>query len=268
MRTIKRLSATLMLALVLLMMAAPAFGATQLVYDNAGLLSQEDRAALETQAQAIGDEYGIDVAIVTIPSMDGTSDAYECAKHYYALYGIGQGDEQSGILLLLSMQNRDYALIAHGEANNVLTDYGNEQMASSFLNYFGEDDWMGGFSDYLATASDYCHAYFVEGEAVDISATHSIGRFFIFAAIIGAPLAGAFTVAALVQQMKTARKQTHAEFYVDREDGHDGLTLTDQSDDFIYTQTIVTHRPKPQNNGGFGGTTIDAGGFSGSSGKF
>ena len=71
----------------------------------------------------------------------------------------------------------------------------------------------------------------------------------------------------MIQQMKTARRQTHAEYYVERGEGQNGFTLTDQSDDFIFAQTIVTQRPK-MDEGGFGGTTIDSGGFSGSSGKF
>ena len=269
----KKCLAALCLALLLLVQAFPVFAVEStsqvLVHDTAGLLTAEDAAALEAQAEAIRADYGLDVAIITVPSMHGASDAYEYAKLLYDQYGIGSGSEKSGILLMLSMQYRDYALIAHGEGNQVLTDYGNEQMADSFLSYFGEDDWTGGFSDYLETAADYCHAYYVNGEAFDYSATRGFGRIFAGLAVVGAPVIGALTVAVMVRQMKTARRQTHAEYYVERAEGHNGLTLTDQSDDFIFAQTIVTQRPKIDNDGGgFGGTTIDAGGFSGSSGKF
>lgn len=274
MKMMKRSFAAFCLMFLLLAQALPVFATTAagpaLVNDAAGLLSTEEAADLEAEAARIEAEYGLPVYIVTVPSMNGTSDAYAYATALYEQAGFGAGSEKSGILLLLSMQYRDYALIAHGEGNQVLTDYGNEQMANSFLRYFGDDDWAGGFRDYLATAADYCHDYYVDGEAFDVSATRGFGRICLGLAVIGSPVVGGLTVAAMVQQMKTARRQTHAEYYVERGEGHSGLTLTDQSDDYIYSQTIVTHRPKPQDNGGGfgGGTTIDAGGFSGSSGKF
>lgn len=267
-----RIFAVLALVLLLVVQALPAFaaesGAGQLVNDTAGILTEEQAAELEAKAKAIQSEYGLDVAIVTVPSMAGSSDAREYAKLLYDQYSIGTGSERSGILLMLSMQYRDYALIAHGEGNQVLTDYGNEKMADSFLDYFRDDDWVGGFDDYLDTANDYCHDYYVDGEAYDVSLARSFGKICLALAVVGAPVIGALTVAAMVQSMKTARRQTHAEYYVDHENG--GLVLSDQSDDYIFSQTIITHRPKMDNDGGggFGGTTIDAGGFSGSSGKF
>lgn len=267
-----RIFAVLALVLFLAVQALPAFaaesGAGQLVNDTAGILTEEQAAELETKAKAIQSEYGLDVAIVTVPYMVGSSDAREYAKLLYDQYSIGTGSERSGILLMLSMQYRDYALIAHGEGNQVLTDYGNEKMADSFLDYFRDDDWAGGFDDYLDTANDYCHDYYVDGEAYDVSLARTFGKICLLLAVVGAPLIGALTVGVMINSMKTARRQTHAEYYVDHE--HGGLVLSDQSDDYIYSQTIVTHRPKMDNDGGggFGGTTIDAGGFSGSSGKF
>ena len=261
----------LFLLFLLLCQAAPVFAAPTLMNDGAGLLSQEERASLESQAQAIYSQYKLPVYVVTVSSMNGQSDAYTYATQLYNQMGLGEGAERSGILLLLSMQYRDYALIAHGDGNAVLTDYGHEQMTDSFLDYFGDDDWAGGFADYLSTADSYCHDYYVEGEAYDYSPTRGIGRICLLLAIVGAPVCGGVTVYALVQQMKTARKQTHAEFYVERSEGQNGLALSDKSDDFIYRQTIVTHRPQPQDHhggGGFGGTTIGSGGFSGGGGKF
>ena len=157
MKQLKRTLAVLLL-LCALVPALPAFAAQALVQDGAGLLSAEEARQLSAQAQAIQDDYGLPVYIITVPAMNGESDPYAYATQLYDQGGFGTGADQSGIMLLLSMQYRDYALIAHGEGNNVLTDYGNEKMADSFLSYFGENDWAGGFADYLATAESYCHA--------------------------------------------------------------------------------------------------------------
>ena len=259
----RKLFATLVLALMLLCQAMPLMAAvnpSQLVNDEAGILNAEDVATLEAQAQKIYGEYGLEVRILTVPSMGEATDAYEFAKTQYNNYGFGAGEEKSGILLMLSMEARDYALIAHGEGNTVLTDYGNEQMADSFLEYFGSDDWMGGFSDYLTTADSYCYNYYVEGEAYDYDASGDVSLVLWCIAIFGAPIIAGLIVWRMISKMKTAKEQTNAENYVDKDNA---FKLTNQSDDFIYTQTIVTKRPKSNS-----GTSVDSDGFSGSSGKF
>lgn len=263
----KILSVVLMM-LLLCVQALPvmAMDSAQLVNDDVGILSADERAQLEAKADAIEAEYGLQVRIAVVPSMMGHSDAYEYAKSLYNQYSFGSGADRSGIFLMLSMADRDYALIAHGEGNSVLTDYGNEKMVDSFLPYFGEDDWMGGFEDYLDTAEGYCHQFYVEGKAYDYDPAASFSKALWILAFVGSPLIALMAVLVMAKGMKTAKKQTHAEMYIGTDEG-DAFTLQGQSDDYLYSQTIVTPRAKLDNDG-FGGTTIDAGGFSGSSGKF
>lgn len=266
----KRLSVLLLVVLLVMVQALPAFAltSTQLVNDDAGLLSVEDVQQLEARADALQAEYGMAVRIVVVPSMNGTTDAYEYAKALYNQYFAGADANSKGMMMLmLSMEDRDYALIGNREGNSVLTDYGNEKMVDSFLPYFGEDDWMGGFEDYLDTAEDYCYQYFVEGVAYDYDPSAGWSKALWILAFVGSPLIALLAVTVMVKGMKTAKKQTHAEMYIGTDEG-DAFTLRSQSDDYLYSQTIVTPRVKMDDNDGFGGTTIDAGGFSGSSGKF
>lgn len=257
----------ILLVLLLCFQALPvmAMDPAKLVNDDAGILSAQERDSLEDEAKAIETEYGLQVRIAVVPSMSGQTDAYEFAKSLYKKYDFGSGEEKSGILLMLSMEDRDYALIAHGEGNNVLTDYGNEKMVDSFLPYFGEDDWVGGFRDYLETAEDYCYKYYVEGEAYDVDITGGIVKALWGLAFIGSPLIALLVVGVMINGMKTAKEQTDAELYVGS-GKDDAFTLRHQSDDYLYTQTIVT--PHPESDDSSGGTTIDSDGFSGSSGKF
>lgn len=265
----KRLAIFLLLVLFV-MQAFPAFAltSTDLVNDDYGLLSGEEVQALEARADAIQAEYGMSVRIVVVPSMNGATDAYEYAKSLYNQYFAGADANSKGMMmLLLSMEARDYALIANREGNTVLTDYGNEKMVDSFLPYFGDDDWVGGFEDYLDTAEDYCYQYYVEGVAYDYDPSAGWSKALWILAIVGSPLIALLAVSVMVKGMKTANKQTHAEMYIGSDEG-DAFALRKQSDDYLYSQTIVTPRAKIDDNDGFGGTTIDAGGFSGSSGKF
>lgn len=266
----QKVLAVLLLMMLFMVQAVPAFAltSTALVNDECGLLSMEEVQQLEARADAIQAEYGLSVRVVVVPSMMGQTDAYEYAKTLYNQYFAGADAQSKGMMMLmLSMENRDYALIANREGNSVLTDYGNEKMADSFLTYFGEDDWMGGFEDYLNTADDYCHQFYVEGKAYDYDPSAGWSKAFWILAVVGSPIIALMAVSVMIKGMKTAKKQTHAEMYIGTDEG-DAFTLHGQSDDYLYSQTIVTPRVKIDDDNFGGGTTIDAGGFSGSSGKF
>ena len=56
-----------------------------------------------------------DVIVVTVASLDGkTAESY--ADDYFDFNGYGLGQDRDGILLLLSMEDRDWAISTHGFA--------------------------------------------------------------------------------------------------------------------------------------------------------
>lgn len=72
------------------------------------------------------------------------------------------GDGRDGIIILLSMVKRDYAMFVYGEhAGYAFNKYGQEQLEKSFLDDFGKNDWYGGISHYL----DTCDAYLAKADA-------------------------------------------------------------------------------------------------------
>ena len=75
---------------------------------------------------------------------------YEAAKGIFQYYDLGYGDEHDGVLLLLSMNERDYAFVGHGERGETICGYESSWLIEDeFLDNFRRDDWYGGFSDYL-----------------------------------------------------------------------------------------------------------------------
>ena len=275
MKQLKRTLSVLLLALCALVPALPAFAAQALVQDGAGLLSAEEARQLSAEAQAIQDDYGLPVYIVTVPAMSGESDAYAYATQLYDQGGFGAGAEHSGIMLLLSMQYRDYALIAHGEGNNVLTDYGNEKMADGFLDHFGEDDWYGGFSDFVSGCEWYLQHVAEGGEAgvpvhneVEISDStqedtaddsFSLGGAFGLSLLISC-VAALIVCMVFRSQMKSVRTQTTANQYV----GNGGLNLTLSRDIYRYTSQKRRQIPRNDNNNNSTGGGHGGAGFSGS----
>ena len=261
----------LLAALMLLFglsMSASAYDSAH-VFDYAGLLTDSEGSALEARCQETEDTYGCGVYIVTVDDYSLYHDAGSIenfSEGFFLDFELGTGEDQNGILLALSMAERDYDLCAHGETGNrAFTDYGKGVLAERyFLSAFGEDDWYTGFNRYVDGCAEFLRMD-AQGEpfdqATDPERLEDI-QVLKWLAVILVPLLTAL-VACLVMKgkMKTARKQTHADAYIPQ----NGVRLTRQDD--VYLTTTQT-RVKIETQKSSGGTSVNSGGFSHSSGKF
>ena len=139
-------------------------------------------------------------------------------------------------------------------------------MAEVFLDNFAEDDWVGGFSDYLEECETYLRSA-KEGTPVDVEAKAdlSLGMRILraYGIALGAGLLIALAVCLVFRaQMKTAVEATAAEEYVP----NGGVDIRLREDRFLNTTTSRRKIAKESSSGG--GTTVDRDGYSGSGGKF
>ena len=270
----KKLS-TLLLALLLatLLMTAPALAAdTEFVRDWAGILSDGEIEVLTSAAEDISRTYDVGVYITTLPDMQdyGYYDIEACAEDFYDEMGLGIGSDLTGIMLILSMEDRDYDIDAHGEfAHYAFTDYGKTTISDEFLDNFRVNDWYGGFFDYLSQV-EVLLARAQDGAPVDITPAETIrGRLtpagFIASAVLS--LLGAWGVCSLLKgRMKSVRTAADADSYV----RPDAVRITRRDDRFTHSTQTRRRIEKSDRSGGGGGggTTISSGGHSHSSGKF
>ena len=264
----KKITLSLLLALCLVLSlggAALASGemAVPYVTDAAGLLTQDEVLALEAQAEQIAEDYGCAPYILVVENYRDYEDTYdvrEAGMNLYERWGLGYGPEKNGLLLMLSMAERDRALVTNGSVTHqAFTDYGQDYLCEQFLDNFHNDDWVGGFRDYL----DGC-AWLLEqaknGTPYDVdTAPKGFNPL-----ILVIPLVLALAVClVLTAQMKTAKRKTEAGDYM-VQGGAEMRVVQD-----IFTHRTVTRQViQSENKGGGGGTTINARGFSGKSGKF
>ena len=234
------------------------------VTDAVGLLSNEEIMALEAQAGQIEDSYGCAPYILVVEDFqvyEDTADIFEAGMNLYERWELGHGPEKNGLLLILSMAERDYALVTYGSVTHqAFTDYGQDYLTEQFLDNFRQNDWAGGFQDYLNTS-----AWLLEqaknGTPYDVdTAPQGFNPLII---VIPLALAAAVCVV-FVLQMKTAKLKTEAGDYMVQ----NGTNMRVVQD--IFTHRTVTRQviQQNENKGGGGGTTINARGFSGKSGKF
>lgn len=240
-------------------------GGMQYVYDVSGLLTYEQWQELEHRAQTISQRHhcGVYFAIVDDYTDYGDGSVYETTYQLYHNSGLGYGLGRDGIIVLLSMEERDYAMFVYGEwAEYAFDRYGAEQLENRFLSNFSDGDWYGGISNYL-TACDEFLELAEAGKPVRSSPLPTIGIAVAVSCLI------AFLVCMILKgQMKSVRKGVDANVYTT---AGGGLKLTDSYDH--YTHTTETRRKIESDSGGGGrssGGTVSrsGGGGHGRSGKF
>ena len=238
----------------------PVQAANAYVYDEALLVSTSKAQQLDAEAAEISEHYGCGVYIVAV--LDYTqygSDVREAAENYFLARNLGLGADDNGVMLFLSMADRDYALIAHGNmGNGAFTDYGKELLCEEFLDNFRYDDWAGGFADYLSFSEKLLEAY-ATGTPVDVGQGSGIGTTLVMVLLVPLLIAG-IACGIMAGSMKNTRAGTHADVY------RKEINLTNRQDRFI-TRTVVRQKIESSSSSS-GGTSVNSRGFSGRSGKF
>lgn len=290
-RCLSLLMILLILALFPVMALAESAGKTSFPYvlDNAGILTESQRSSLETRAAEFSEAHGCKLYIVTVKDhSEYNPDVDEAANGIFTFYDLGYGEGKDGVLLLLSMNERDYSFVGHGDKGETICGYESSWLVEDeFLDNFRRDDWYGGFSDYLEACDrqltklekgeditegadiivgpngqEY-HSYNAPGEPTRMPTGAKLGIG------IGAPCLIALAICSTFKaQMKTAKEKTTAEEYV--VPGSAALRIRD--DRFINrTETrvpIQTHSSSGRGGSSGGSSFHSGGGFSGRSGKF
>jgi len=111
----KLVSLTLMLLLCLsLVIPCAALSGLPRLVDDAGLLNQNEADSLLSQLDSISEKQQADIVVLTVTSLNGKSaEAY--ADDFYDQNGYGFGSDNSGVLLLLAMSEREYHISTTGQ---------------------------------------------------------------------------------------------------------------------------------------------------------
>ena len=229
------------------------------VTDAAGLLSESEMSELENEAEAVSARYGVGVYIVTIDDYHDYSpdDVFTATYGIYHEYTMGEGENRDGIMLLLSMANRDWAMFVYGEnAEYAFNEYGQEKLEEVFLDDFAENDWYDGFEDYIEECDTYLQKA-AAGKPVHKSPVGAI----IFVSLMASFIAF-IAVGCVWSSMKNVAKKKTANSYISGE-----VILTGKSDNFTH-RTVTRHKIESSSSSSGGSRSHSGGGGLGRSGKF
>lgn len=237
------------------------------VIDDADLLSDSEEDALNRQILSLWSELELDIVIVTTYGT-GSKNVQEYADDLYDGYGYGYGADDSGILLLLDMEYREWYMTTCGDAIYIFTDYALEELGQQILPYLADGDYSSAFSHWIDALPYYVDC-FREGSPVDgyvqpddydsqygdeiYYYEENVGfRMNGFpSALISGLIVAAAAVLIMRSSMNTVKLQKGAVDYMKSGSFH----LRQRSDTFLYSRVSRVARPKNNTSGG-GGSSV------------
>ena len=193
------------------------------------------------------------MAIVTISSLDDRS-VEEYADDFYDYNGYGFGDDADGILLLVSMDTREWAINTTGLGETIFTDKGQEYITDQFISYLRSGDYYGGFALFAELCDQFIEEYTTTGKAYDYGNMPK-EPFGWFGAICGSlvvgVIAGIIVALSLKSQLTSVKPQAMANAYIRQ----GSMQITERNDLFLYHNITRVARPKDNDSrsGGGGG---------------
>jgi len=227
----KRLLLALSFALIFVLLALPVSAAGDLLDDGAGLLSAGEAEIIEELLNEISARQGVDIVVVTADSTQGKSPM-NFADDYYD-YGSYSGN---GILLLVSMEERDWWISTTGYGITAFTDAGLEYISDVVVPYMGDGDFYSAFASFAELCDEFI-SQAKTGKPYDLGnmpkEEFRTGMNLLIAVAIG--VLAAFLVTGIMKsKLKSVKYNNRADCYV--VDG--SMHISNSNDMFMYSNIV------------------------------
>ncbi|HZJ76509.1 MAG TPA: TPM domain-containing protein [Oscillospiraceae bacterium] len=233
--------------------------------DNADLLTNEEESKLLIKLDEISERQKLDIVIVTINSLEDKS-ATVYADDFFDNYGYGMGNNSDGILFLLSMEKRDWAISTCGYGIAVFTDSGQKFIIDSIKKDLGKDNYNKAFNSYAELCDDFITKAKTD-EPYDSGnlPKKSLSPVWILFSLIGGVIIALISTGTMKGKLKTVSMQAAADSYVVQ----NSMNITNNQDLFLYNIVDKKAKPKEKESSGSSTHTSSSGQeHGGSSGKF
>lgn len=220
--------------------------------DDAGLLSQDEGEHLLTQLDEISERQQFDVVIVTVNSLKGQY-AETLADDFYDYNGYGLGDEHDGILFLISMEEREWAISTTGFGIRAFTDAGQEYIIKQIQSDLSNGNYYDAFTGFAKWSDDFI-TQAKEGKPYDrghLPVTASNIIFCVAAGLFAGFALALLRVWMMKWQMRTVYHQAAASNYL-----VDGSCRMRDSSERLVRKTVNRIHIQKTESSDSGGSTI------------
>lgn len=212
----------------------PVFAAedTPRLVDNADLLSESEESDLLSLLDEISERQRVDIVVVTVASMDGET-AMVYADDFYDYNHYGFGEDRDGILLLISMEERDWYISTTGYGITAITDAGREYISEIFLTDLSAGNYAAAFTSFANLCDDFV-TQAKTGEPYDVGSLPGDFLGFIVGDLVISFVA-AFIIALIATgimrgKLRTVYRQSAADNYMKQ----GSMQLTKKNDLYLY----------------------------------
>ena len=219
------------------------------IVDNSDLLSDQEESFLLSRINEIIAKYSFDVVFVTENDLQGKSTR-DFADDFFDYGGYGVGDDNSGVLVLISDEGRWIS----GTGRGIMvfsSDYGIPRIGKMIAPYFDDGEYFDGFNSFLNFSDEFLKQEqtgdpYTEGNPYR-TLTDKLKTVGIIA--VAAFILSLLIVSGMKRSMKTARLRSEAGEYVVQ----GSFVLTRESDTFLYSTVTRTAIPKSDSSSSSGG---------------
>ena len=223
----------------------------QFLYDEADLLTDSEEEALVQKLEEVSHATNAQIVVVTLASMDG-GNIDEFIDYLYDTMGFGYGENHDGVLLLVSMDPREYRILSNGYAGTAIGPDQIDTLCDIVQPYLTKGTYATAFTYFANESKDFL-AYYLEGSPFNA------GKSFMISLVIGI-IAGLITAFVMKGKLKSVRKQDSARVYVKK----GSMRLTYSRDIFLYRNVERTKQQErvESTSSGSGNTARSKGGGS------
>jgi uncharacterized protein len=248
---------TVFLALMLCAMLTISVSAAQMprLVDGADLLTDSEEADLLARLDEASEYLQADIVIITLESCGGYS-ADQVINAFYDQNDFGYGINRDGVMLLLSMAERDYRILCNGFAATAITPSERDDIGA----YIVDDLSAGAYYDAFGEFLEECK-WEIDGERSGYP--FAFGRNLGVSLMIGVITALLIT-GVLRSQLKSVQTRTGAREYAKP----GSMKMTQSSDLYLYRTVNRIRKPQESSSssggfrsGGGGGRHVGGGKF-------
>lgn len=232
------------------------------LFDGADLLTDPEEEKLLQKLDEISARQDCDVVVVTTTGTHGYT-VQEYADDFYDFHGYAD----DGVLLLISMAERDWYISTKGYGMTAINDDGWPYIGEEITPQLSDGDYYDAFAHF----ADLCDQFITQAKTDKPYTRSTLPKkplsksWIIIAAVIGL-VVGGMVSSSMKGKLKSVRWQPNANQYLRQ----NSLHLTDSRDTFLYTTVTRTEIPRESSSRSGGGSHSSSSGSShgGGGGKF
>lgn len=260
----KKIIFTLCIAILAITMTIGVFASDEYyrLQDMAELLTEVENAEIMAKLDEVSEKHDMDITIITVETVEEGLTVAEDAMEWYEYLAF----DTNGVMLYVSVEERDWYLLTSGYGITAITDAGVEYISEKFLDYLSDDDYAGAFNSYI----QYVDEFVVQaktGKPYDVGnmpkEPYNLVMSLVISIIIG------YVISCIINgkwksTLNSVAHNTRAADYVKQ----GTFNVTASRDLFLYR--TIDRREKPEKENGGSSTTKSSSGrtYGGGGGKF